>query len=184
MSKITKNTLKKHLEELTKAELTAEILKLFEKIKAVKDYYEMDLGTDTSAVLNEYKAKIERQYFPKRGYGTPKAAEVRKLISEFKKIAIFEFDVVDLLLFRVEKAVDFTNAYGDIDEAFYTSAENAFDDALKLAKKTATLAAIKERSRQVVLETQNMGWGFYDALFETFTEYFEEEPYLRSSRLL
>ncbi|TAE41125.1 MAG: hypothetical protein EAZ70_02630 [Runella slithyformis] len=182
MPKITKNTLKKHLETLEKEELIHEVLRLYEKIKAVKDFYEMDLGTDTNAVLNEYKAKIEKQYFPKRGYGNPKASEVRKVISDFKKIAAFEFDVVDLLIFRVEQAVRFTNAYGDIDEQFYTSAENAFDDALKLAKKTASLAHIRDRAFCIVKETENIGWGFHDTLFSTFTEYFGEEPYIPSWR--
>jgi len=182
MPKITKNTLKKHLEALSREALIAEVLKLYDKIKSVKDYYEMDLGTDTSAVLNAYKTKIERQYFPKRGYGNPKASEIRALISAFKKIAVFEFDVVDLLIFRVEQAVNFTNAYGDIDEAFYSSAESAFDDALKLAQKTAILTHIRERSINIVKETKNIGWGFHDSLFSTFTEYFGEEPYIPSWR--
>jgi len=177
MAKVTKNTLKKHLESLEKDELTNEILKLYDKIKSVKDFYEMDLGTDTHAVLNEYKAKIEKQYFPKRGYGNPKASEVRKLISDFKKIAAFEFDVVDLLLFRVEQAVAFTNSYGDIDESFYSSAENAYDDTLKLAKKVASLAHIRDRAKSIIFETKGMGWGFHDTLFQTYIEYFGEEPY-------
>jgi Family of unknown function (DUF6155) len=182
MPKITKNVLKKHLDTLEKEEVVAEILKLYEKIKAVKDFYEMELGTDTNAVLNEYKAKIEKQYFPKRGYGNPKASEVRKLISDFKKIAAFEFDVVDLLIFRVEQSVKFTNAYGDIDEQFYISAEGVFEDALKLATKTASLAHIKDRALAIVKDTQNIGWGFHDTLFSTFTEYFGEAPYIPSWR--
>ncbi len=180
MSKITKNALKKHLDTLPKEELVNEVMRLYEKIKAVKDFYEMDLGTDSSSVLNEYKAKIEKQYFPKRGYGSPKASEVRKLISDFKKIAAFEYDVVDLMIFRVEQSVKFTNAYGDIDEQFYTSAENVFEDALKLAQKTASLVHIKERARQIAKDTQNIGWGFGDALFSMFADYFEEKPYIQS----
>jgi len=177
MSKITKNIIKKHLETLEKEELINEVLRLHEKIKAVKDFYEMDLGTDSSSVLNEYKAKIEKHYFPKRGFGDPKASEIRKLISEFKKIAVFEFDLIDLMLFRVEQAVKFTNAYGDIDESFYSSAENTFDDALKLAKKTGSLEHIRTRALLIIRETQNIGWGFHDTLFDSFSEYFGKEPY-------
>ncbi len=182
MQKITKNTLKKHLDTLEKEELINEVLRLYDKIKTVKEFYEMDLGTDTNAVLNEYKAKIEKQYFPKRGHGSPKASEIRKLISDFKKIAAFESDVVDLMIFRVEQAVSFTNAYGDIDEQFYMSAEGVFEDALKLAQKTASLVHIRERAKQIVKDTQNIGWGFNDTLFSTFTEYFGEEPYVQSWR--
>jgi hypothetical protein len=41
---------------------------------------------------------------------------MRKLLSEFKKVAVFDYGVIEVLLFGVENGVKFSNTYGGIDE--------------------------------------------------------------------
>ena len=159
-------SLKKYLQSLTHDELVEEVLKISKKFSTVKAYFDMELGdtAQQAALVADCKAKIKKQFFPTRGYGNPKAAEVRKLISDFRKIAVHPYDVVDVILFRVEQAVDFTNAYGDINEAFYTSTESAFEEALKLMDANALVSQFEPRCRKIVLETQDIGWGFADGI--------------------
>lgn len=140
----------------------------------------MELG-DTkqqTAIVESVKQKIEKQFFPTRGYGNPKAAEIRKLISEFRKVSVFPFDVVDVLLFRVEQAVDFTNAYGDITEAFYTATETAYEDALKLISTHNLKDHFLDRCLKIRRQTQDIGWGFADEIARLTEEYLSEFPNL------
>lgn len=166
-------SLKKHLQSLTHDELVEEVLKLAKRFKEVKTYFEMELG-DTkqqTAIVESVKQKIKKQFFPARGYGNPKAAEIRKLISEFRKVSVFPFDVVDVLLFRVEQAVDFTNAYGDISEAFYTATETAYEDALKLIGTHNLKDHFLDRCLIIQRQTEDIGWGFADEIERLTEEY-------------
>ena len=166
-------SLKKHLQSLTHDELVEEVLKLAKRFKDVKTYFDMELG-DTeqqAAIVETVKQKIRKLFFPTRGYGNPKAAEVRKLISDFRKVSVFPFDVVDVLLFRVEQAVDFTRAYGDISEAFYSATESAYEDALKLISAHHLKDHFLDRCLTIQHRTAHMGWGFADELDRLTQEY-------------
>ena len=114
--------------------LEAEIKKLYSKFSNVQQYYNMELSQDTTAILNEYKEKIRQEYFPKRGYGKARNGVSRKVVTDFKKISIFKSDLIELILFRVEMMIEFTKAYGDIDEPFYNSLESSFEEACKIVK--------------------------------------------------
>lgn len=159
-------SLKKHLHALTHDELVDEVLKLAKRFSEVKMYFDMELGdpTQQNAIVDSVKQKIKKQFFPTRGYGDPKAAEIRKLISEFRKVSVFPFDVVDVLLFRVEQAVAFTNAYGDISDAFYTSTERAYEDALKLIRTHNLKDHFLARCTIIRQQTAHIGWGFADQI--------------------
>jgi Family of unknown function (DUF6155) len=167
--------LKKHLQNLRKEDLVEEILKLAKKFKEVKNHYEMDLGGQEkqAEIVAEFKQKIKKQYFPTRGYGDPKASEVRKILSDFKKISIFPYDIVDLTLYRVEMAVNFTNAYGDIDEQFYNSTENNYEDALKIIRTNGLEAHFINRCMTIAHNCQNIGWGFGDTMNDLTEEYLD-----------
>ena len=66
----------------------------------------------------------------------------------------------------------FTNAYGDIDEAFYTSLENVYAKALALMQQEKLLAQFATRTAQVVRDTSGIGWGFHDYLGEVRGEFY------------
>lgn len=153
-----------------------EVLTLAKRFKDVKMYFEMELGDvkQQTAVVDAVKQKIKKQYFPSRGYGNPKAAEIRKVISDFRKISVFPYDVIDVLLYRVEQAVDFTNAYGDISETFYTSTESAYEDALKLMQEHA-LDNFVARCLTIQRNAQQIGWGFSDQINSLTSEYLNKQ---------
>ena len=113
MKKSTKTELNKFLKEMSKKDLENEVKKLYSKFKEVKKYYEIEFCEDTTEILNEYKQKMRKEYFPTRGFGKARNRESRKIVNDFKKISIFQKDVVELLLYRVETMIEFTNEYGD-----------------------------------------------------------------------
>ena len=80
--------------------------------------------------------------------------------------------MADLLLVYVETGVRFTNTYGDIDEAFYTSLENTYAKALALMRQEKLLVRFAARTAQLVRDTSGIGWGFHDYLAETREAFF------------
>ncbi|MEM1120629.1 MAG: DUF6155 family protein [Bacteroidota bacterium] len=171
MRKSTKRELSKYLKQATKAELEKEIKKLYDKFKDVKQYYELEFTNDTTEIVNKHKAAIKKEYFPSRGYGKARNGVSRKVITDFKKIAIFQKDVIDLLLYRVEMMLEYTNTYGDIDEAFYNSLERSFDEACRLIQQEKLEKEYRIYCEELIDQTNNFGWGVYDAMQYSFEHY-------------
>jgi gas vesicle protein len=167
----TKKELTKFLNELSKEDLIKEFEKLYSKFKEVKQLYDLEISGDTSELLNKAKEAIENQFFPKRGFGNPKASELKKVIDDFAKVSIYPKDLIDLSIFRVEQAIAFTDAYGDIDMVFYNSTATAFERTLKLIVQHNYENEYKITCKELVDKTVDFGWGFHDDLTELYYEY-------------
>lgn len=164
MKKSTKSELNKYLKEMSKVELENEVKKIYSKFKEVKNYYEIEFSQDTTEILNKYKEKIKLEYFPKRGFGKARNRESRKVITEFKKISIFKKDVIELLLYRAEMMIEFSQQFGDIDEPFYNSLESSYEEACKLIKEEKLEKLFRTECRRLMNETYHFGWGIYTQL--------------------
>ncbi|WP_027003559.1 DUF6155 family protein [Hugenholtzia roseola] len=174
---ITKE-LNKYLKELTKEELEKEIRKLYSKFENVKEYYKLELGEDTSKVLGEYKRKIRGEYFSKRGMGRASSKESRKVISEFKKISIFQDDVIELLLYRVEVMQEFANEYGDagyVSEPFCSSMTTSFQEACKLIKTEKLETKFRPIVQKMVTASAYFGWYVEEAFAHYYHVYLGEQ---------
>ena len=171
---VSKKDFTKYLNNLSKDELIKELEKLYGKFKNVKDFYSMELAEDTTGILNKYKEALKKEYFPntKFGIGAARASVARKIISDFTKIKVYDIDLIELMLFRVELCVEFTKQFGDINEQFYTSTENAFETVVKLIVKNKLEEGFKERCKNLIHETEDFGWGFYDTLSGIYNQYF------------
>jgi hypothetical protein len=105
---------KKLINEMNEAALREELLKLYTKLPIVKYFYNQDLMTEEErhVVLKSYKDKIYKQFWTPKG--NPKMAnnsQIRSIIAEFEKIAVFPYDVIDLLIYRVETTTDHANDF-------------------------------------------------------------------------
>jgi len=172
MRKSTKKELSKYLKQSTKEELEKEVKNLYNKFKEVKQYYEIEFTTDTTNILENYKSKIYKEYFPAGRYGKARNNVSRKVVTDFKRIATFQKDVIELLLYRVEIMLKFTMTYGDIDEAFYNSLTRSFDEACKLTKKEKLESEFKIECSDLIDKASNFGWGVHDALTYSYEEHF------------
>lgn len=172
MKKSTKKELTKYLKQATKTELEKEVKKLYDKFKEVKKYYKIEFTNDTTEIVNEYKAAIRKEYFPNRGFGKARSNVSRKVVTDFKKISIFQKDVIELLLYRTEVMLEFTNTYGDIDEAFYNSLTRSFDEACKLIRQEQLEGDFRIYCKELMRAAYNFGWGCYDAMNYSYEQYF------------
>ena len=86
-------------------------------------------------------------------------------------MSIYPKDLIELNLFRVQQAVAFTAAYGDIDMAFYNSTATAFDRTLKLIVQHNYQDEYRIICKELVDKTEDFGWGFNEDLTELYYEY-------------
>ena len=171
MRKSTKTELSKYLKQSTKAELEKEVKKLYDKFKEVKQYYEIEFTTDTTKIVETPKKKIYKEYFTSRGYpGKGRSNISRKVITDFKKISIFQKDVIELLLYRVEVMLDYAG-YGDMGEAYYNSLARSFDEACRLMESEHLVADFKQDCERLREAAYNIGWGVSDAMDYSFEHY-------------
>jgi hypothetical protein len=175
MKKSTTRELNKYLKELSKQELEKEIKSLYNKFDQVKKYYQIELSDNTSEIVDQYRQKIFQEYFPSKGFGKARNSVSRKVITDFKKISVFKKDVVELLIFRVNTMLNFTEEYGDMDEPFYNSMESSFNEACKIVKleklETEYLAVLQD----IISRSSGIGWGLNEGMRYIIYQYFDQE---------
>ncbi|MEY2984115.1 MAG: hypothetical protein RLZZ568_732 [Cyanobacteriota bacterium] len=169
--KLTQAQLKKQLGSYSPEDLIAEISELYRRFPEVKNYYQLKLSSQSeSEIVNEYKAKIKKEFFPARGMGRGRLSVAKKPISEYKKVCFNPTSLVDLMIYYVEQGVSFTNEYGDIGAAFYDGMESMFDQALKIVQENDLHDIFFPRCRAILKDTRGIGWGFHEGLYAIFVE--------------
>ena len=166
--------LKKALSKKTKGELVNEISTLCQKFPQVKEYYQALRGNPKD-VLNKHKTMIEKEFIEGKTRGLPKArlSVGKKAISDFRKLSKDPELITDLMLTFVESVSWFSAEYGPDREAFYTSPEDTFEKALKLAEKNGLLGKYKLRAKKIVINATD-GYGHQDSLHERYEDAYGE----------
>jgi hypothetical protein len=78
------------------------------------------------------------------------------------------------MLYYVESGIEFTNQFGEIDEAFYNSLESVYLSTLKLLKKENLLDFFADRFAKVLVNTSGIGWDFHDNLCIMYDNYYDD----------
>ena len=165
--------LKRYLKVRSREDLLTDIVDLFTRLDSVRDYYQVRLAPENDAVVIEkYKALIRNEFFPVRGFGQARLSIARKAVSEYRKVSSSKASLVDLMLYYVETGVEFTNTYGDMDDAFYGSMGNMYKWAVKLIVENEIEELYESRCRKIVEDTSGIGWGLHDSLGDICDENF------------
>lgn len=166
--------LNQYLKSSIKADLIKEIYRLIKRFPEVKKYYQSCFNQNQEQkVLEEYKKRVRHEFFPTRGFGKCRLSIARKTISEYKRINSKVLNLIDLMLYYVENGVRFTLEYGDINEAFYNSMEEMFDDVLQLIAKNKLHEQFLNRCQKILHDTDDLGWGFPDNLTYSFEKWYK-----------
>ena len=172
MAKLSKRSLRQHLAERSQEELVAELVALYDRFDAVKDYYQAQLSGDDEEVRAKYKAIVEREFTPTRGFPQMRLSVARKAVTDYQKVSGSLEGRVDLMLAYVEAGVRCTNTYGDLHEQFYSSMESMYKSAVDLIVEHKLQPSYERRCWQIIHDTRNIGWGFHDALSNIYSEAF------------
>jgi hypothetical protein len=163
--------IKKELLSKDKEELVKQILELYKKYSPVKEYFDFYLNPNEDELYEKYKVKVREGFYQKKGFQL-KLSLSRKAISDFRKLEVSKERLGELMLYFVECGVEYTNDFGDIDEQFYLSIENAFGDSLKLLENDDVLEKYKERVEKVVDDSERTGWGLSESLLEIYDNFY------------
>jgi hypothetical protein len=165
--------IKKELKKLDKNKLIDLVIDLYKKNKSVKEFLDFYVNPDERELFNKYRDKVLEAFFPKRGNNF-KFKDGKKAISDFKKLEPSADLLADLMLFYVETGVEFTNHFGYIDDAFYSSMATTYSTALTLMKKEDLLDKFADRAVKVVRETSDIDWGFHDFLVDVYSDFYDD----------
>jgi hypothetical protein len=165
---------KKELKRLEKDKLIDLITDLYKKNKSVREYFDFFVNPDEQELYFKYKDKIFYAFYPLRG-NTLKIRQAKQALTDFKKHGVSAELNADLLLFYVQTGVDFTNDFGDIDEAFYNSIGSVYVQALKFMRTENLLELFAGRAKKIVSDTYGIGWGFHDYLAEVYFNFYPDD---------
>ena len=170
---LTNTQLKNAIKDFENDELIKLITDISQACPQAKEFLTVKF-TDTESingVLEKYKQKIEHEFYPKRGFGRLNLKEAKKAISDFKKICPKKEMVIDIMLFYVENCVEFTADYGDINEAFYSSAVSVFGQVVKEIN-SCDIEVYKIFANRLKSAADNacQGWGFQDEMKDLYSE--------------
>jgi len=172
---MSKSTLKKHLQTLTKEQLTEFILEMYDNSKPAKEYLEYYLKPNEQELLEKYRKVIVQEFYPKGKTAEPKTrfSVARKAISDFRYLKPSPEALADLMLTLPEMACKFTREYGDMSEQFYDSAYNNFKTALLFIYKNGLKNSFKLRCEDCVKWASYCGYGFGDDMREIYYQYYQ-----------
>ncbi|MBW4084080.1 DUF6155 family protein [Paenibacillus sp. S150] len=170
MLKLSNSTIKKHLNNLTREELEAEILNLAKKHPIIHEYYYSVLFPEQEEVLDKYKKIIEKEFGHHKGE-ILRYPIMKQAIKDFSNISNNKEHIAEIMVFTVECGVDFTLSYGDIDERFYRTITSIYEQALKYIVDNQLEDKFVDRCNELMQSSQEIGWGFGDGMMELYSDY-------------
>ena len=168
---MSKRALKNYLNELSKPQLEAQIVDLYERFKEVKTFYDFTFNPKEDKLITEAKGKITKEYFPQ----TKRRPKARRSVAQnyfkhFMQIGLQESLLVDLMLFNLETAQRYNLARPQKAEAFYKSLGTSFLQALHFVKYHGLAHDFGERLKAVAEEAKKQEWYNWEFLEESFEE--------------
>jgi|SRR6185312_5199788 len=150
MAKFTKKKLLEHLAKSDKEDVIREVIILFDKFKNVKEFYAAELSDAANPLLEKYKKKITYAYSTENPKERRTNLNVNKLISEFKKVSIYERELADLMLHRVECGINAIEKNNNRTPTFYNCIVNTFEEALSLISSGDYSDEFKQRIYAII----------------------------------
>ncbi|MFZ1235404.1 MAG: DUF6155 family protein [Prevotella sp.] len=172
---MSKSTLKKHLQSLTKEQVIEIITEAYSNSKAIQEYFDFYLKPDDREKAIKYKAIIEKEFGIKNPISAGlKFSVAKKAIPDFASLKPSPEALADVMLTLPNAACSITYEYGDMSEAFYNVAANNFHRALDFMHKHGLLNDVKLRCTNCVKYASPCGYGFADEIAQLYHDYFGE----------
>ena len=160
------SALRRQLATWEKHELLTLVKDLYDAGAGNRDFIQARCQTGESGaeILEKYRHKIVKQFYPARGDAKLRLGEARKTIRDYYKATGNLDGTVELLMTYVENGAEFTDEYGDIDERFYNSISSALNELATLLRGIARemYPQFSERLARVEEMCGGIGWGFGD----------------------
>lgn len=174
MARLSFSTVRKALVKHNREALVSLIGELYALNQQTRDFLDARF-IPTDSALSRYKKVIHDALYPDVMSSEPVSfREAKKAISDYRKALGEAAGLAELSVYAAECGNQFTCDYGDIDGPFYDSLIRMFDSAVKIVAKLEenTAAPFIGRLGMIVKKADGIGWGYYDAIAERFSEAF------------
>lgn len=172
IEELAKRDLQKYLSDLTKKQLSEQIIDLYERFKDVKTFYDFAFNPQEDKLIDDFKTRVSKEYFP----NTKRKAKMRrsvaqKLIKHFMTIELEPSLLLDAMLFNIEVAQAYTAEKLVKQEAFYKSIYNSFSQAANHAAYHGIFIDNFSRFESIVEDTAKQQWPNSDYFVEVINRY-------------
>ncbi len=156
---MSKKALKKYVSGLSKEQLEEQLIELYSRLKEVKEFYDFVFNPNENIRIEECKFKIQREYFPVSGRKPKKRRSIaQKCIKVFLKLGLETNFIADLMLYNVETAICYSAENLVKQEAFYTSIQRSFVEALDYISENALISIFEERIEKIRNDIWEQDW--------------------------
>jgi hypothetical protein len=167
--------IKKKLDAFDRAGLTALVKDLYNYSSDNKSFLSARFADQSSgkAILEDYKERITKQFFPKRGLGKLDLREARRAISEYSKATSDTRGKLDLMFTYISTGVDFIQNYGDGPESLYDSMLSLLEEAVKILQSPEgenLYPEFEDELNTLVKTSGDTGYGFEDEVKSLISE--------------
>ena len=157
---MSKRALKKYLKGLKKPQLEDQLVDLYDRFPAVKQYYDFVFNPREDKWVQEAKAKISNEYFPlKRKKPRARRSVAQKYIKQFLKLGMDPNLIADVMLFNLEVAQSFSHER-NVPDTFYKSMLNSFIQLTQHLAIFEILPEFKDRIIKVYQATLDQKWEY------------------------
>ena len=155
---MSKRALVKYLSALKKKELEEQLIDLYQRFPAVKEYYDFAFNPKEDKMVQEAKTKISNEYFPlKRKRPKARRSIAHKYIKHYIKLGVDPHLISDLMLYNLEVAQSFS-VEKNVPEAFFKSMGNSFNELVQYISLNALLSEYKDRIVACYLFATDHNW--------------------------
>ncbi|MCG2460817.1 DUF6155 family protein [Flavobacteriaceae bacterium F89] len=155
---MSKRALKKYLSELDKEALETQLMELYERFSAVREYYNFAFNPKEDKLVQEAKAKIFNEYFPvKRKRPKARRSVAQKYIKRFLTLGVHAPLVADIMLYNLEVAQTFSE-HRNVPYAFYKSMYNSYAEAVPYIALHGMLPEFKDRILGIYQRVSEASW--------------------------
>ena len=164
-------TVKKELNKMTKEQIVNLVEELYKKQSSVREYLDFFVNPNQDKLLEKYKKKIDNAFYTRMGNPKIDLKAAKKATSDFSKLGVSGEYLAELYLHLAEIGTEFTQTFGDIDERFYLTIENAFYEGLQVMQNEGILDKFRDRIDQLETNAQGIGWGFSDTMTSIYWQF-------------
>jgi len=173
---MSKRDLSKFLEQLTEAELKAQIFDLYGRFKEVKTFYDFSFRPNEEKRFREAKQKIKKEYFPE---GKRKAKRRRSIakrwIVYFQKLEADPSRIADLMIYNIEIAQAADSEKSIKKQAFYQSLLQSFRQGLVFIRDQSMEAEFQQRIEHIINYSKDAEWPNGEAFVRSKSDLWEGE---------
>jgi transcriptional regulator with PAS, ATPase and Fis domain len=156
---MSKRELKNYLKDLTKTQLEEQIVDLYERFKAVKEYYDFAFNPKENELIEQCRFQISKEYYPV----SSRKAKMRRSVAQkwIKKLMVLEAEstlLADVMFFNIEIALTFSGEHIIRQESFFSSFFKSFDEAVRFTSEKGILQDFKGRIEKIANDTWDQQW--------------------------